>query len=237
MNYRSEFPRFPVSAYASELLTLGFVDQSNHNDSCPSFTSPDNKIRVWIDYPNACDREHKEHFQFGVDFGDFHPESSEWGTADHSEAFEEWDEVLAAIKRGAPAPAPAPAAPTVESVLCTLLETYCASQQLPVMSADELAAEIGNSNPAQYDWLMKFCLLWDASQKILPTAETLAETFSRIMRKGFSADELANGNPETNDAMELAFDTHGVTVNGDDETHCKLWNAALHISKSKGYQS
>jgi len=57
MTYRTEFPDFPVSTEAADLLARGFVDYSWHNDVCPRFHDAADLICVWIGYPDAADRE------------------------------------------------------------------------------------------------------------------------------------------------------------------------------------
>ncbi|TYL70957.1 hypothetical protein [Bradyrhizobium cytisi] len=54
--YRTEFPDFP----AADMPTMprGFEDSSWHNDSCPSFTSEELGLRIWIDYADPAQREH-----------------------------------------------------------------------------------------------------------------------------------------------------------------------------------
>jgi hypothetical protein len=57
MTYRAEFPDFPQSPEAADLLARGFVDHSWHNDVCPRFHDAADLLCVWIDYPDAADRE------------------------------------------------------------------------------------------------------------------------------------------------------------------------------------
>lgn len=57
MTYRAEFPDFPESTEAADLLARGFVDFSWHNDACPRFHDAADLLCVWIGYPDPEDRE------------------------------------------------------------------------------------------------------------------------------------------------------------------------------------
>ena len=69
MSWRSEHPEANVPQYIDRLVKVGLmIDQSWHNDVCPSFhgrvregvdpdNDPDNGFTLWVDYEKEEDRE------------------------------------------------------------------------------------------------------------------------------------------------------------------------------------
>lgn len=60
MSYRTEFPEFARCPQVEQLLAAGFSDRSWHNDSCPSFVSPDGALRVWIEFADLDMRDNPD---------------------------------------------------------------------------------------------------------------------------------------------------------------------------------
>lgn len=56
MSYAAAFPTFPTDAMPA--LPAGFHDASYRNDVCHRYTSDDDRVSIWIDYPNPDDREY-----------------------------------------------------------------------------------------------------------------------------------------------------------------------------------
>lgn len=90
--YRSEFPEMGVMPEAQQLLALGFTDEAWHNDTAPRFVSPTKRVCVWIEHPNADQREEPGQARFLVQRGDF----SDGVPADSFVAYEgdEWAKAL-----------------------------------------------------------------------------------------------------------------------------------------------
>ena len=87
-SFRTEFPDYPVEDMPT--LPQGWVDQSWHNDACPSFISEALGLTLWIDYRKVEDRE-----MIGSRF-------LVCAVGDNSEALlasDDWDEVEAFIAR------------------------------------------------------------------------------------------------------------------------------------------
>lgn len=53
--YRTEFPDFAPETMPA--IPAGFIDDSWHNDACPSFFHPGLRLRIFIDYAEAAERE------------------------------------------------------------------------------------------------------------------------------------------------------------------------------------
>ena len=74
MLYHREHPSFPDMPEVADLLARGFIDQSWHNDTCPGFER--GQIKVWIEHPNADQRENPERYcvdrldDDGISYGD-----------------------------------------------------------------------------------------------------------------------------------------------------------------------
>ena len=64
MSYRKEFPDFPESDMPA--IPEGFKDVSWHNDAMPSFTNPDLRLSIWIDYADPEKREFPEMERFSL---------------------------------------------------------------------------------------------------------------------------------------------------------------------------
>lgn len=58
MSFRTEFPAFPANAIPSTVFGEGWTDVSFRNDVCPTFEIDD--VTVFVDWPNASDREYPE---------------------------------------------------------------------------------------------------------------------------------------------------------------------------------
>jgi hypothetical protein len=56
MTYAAAFPTFPADAMPA--LPAGFYDASYRNDVCPRYTSDDDRVSIWIDYPDPDAREY-----------------------------------------------------------------------------------------------------------------------------------------------------------------------------------
>jgi len=90
--YLAEFPDFRPQDMPA--IPKGFVDTSWHNDACPSFTSDQYGLTIWVDYADPTKRE----------YGDTHPRfivnSQDHGveTSGPSLATDDWNEVLAFIE-------------------------------------------------------------------------------------------------------------------------------------------
>lgn len=55
MTYRDEFPDYPPASLPP--IPPGFIDESWHNDTCPSWRDETRKLAIYIDYPDATARE------------------------------------------------------------------------------------------------------------------------------------------------------------------------------------
>jgi hypothetical protein len=64
MSFAAAFPTFPADAMPA--LPAGFHDASYRNDVCPRYTSNDDRVSIWIDYPNPDDREYCLMHQYRV---------------------------------------------------------------------------------------------------------------------------------------------------------------------------
>lgn len=64
MSWQDEFPDFDISGMPE--IPEGFEDQSWHNDACPHFANVSLGIAIWVDYPNAKDREFPEQERFNI---------------------------------------------------------------------------------------------------------------------------------------------------------------------------
>jgi hypothetical protein len=56
MTYAKAFPTFPADAMPA--VPADFYDGSYRNDVCPRFISDDDRVSIWIDFPNPDDREY-----------------------------------------------------------------------------------------------------------------------------------------------------------------------------------
>ena len=90
MTYKTEFPDFDY-----ELPVIpGFVDQSWHNDVCPSLVNEELDVILWCDYADASKREMP-------DLKRFHLIRGEYGVPDNQEPICESDDladIFAAIE-------------------------------------------------------------------------------------------------------------------------------------------
>jgi hypothetical protein len=83
MSFAAAFPTFPADAMPS--LPAGFHDASYRNDVCPRYTSNDDRVSIWIDYPNPDDREYCLMHQYRVTLAsiddDIVLETDDWAEA------------------------------------------------------------------------------------------------------------------------------------------------------------
>jgi hypothetical protein len=91
MKYQKEFPDFPA-ADMPDLMPQGFADTSWHNDSCPSFTSEDLGLRIWIDYSDRELCEHAGGSRFALEPSDNEDDITEQVISDN------WAVILEAIE-------------------------------------------------------------------------------------------------------------------------------------------
>ncbi len=57
-HFLREFPDFPAADMPA--IPAGFGDTSWHNDMCPSFTSDQVGLTIWVDFANPEQREYPE---------------------------------------------------------------------------------------------------------------------------------------------------------------------------------
>lgn len=60
MTYQTEFPDFPPADMPALPDGLGFVDTSWHNDACPSFTSDEVGLTIWVDFLDPAKSEFQD---------------------------------------------------------------------------------------------------------------------------------------------------------------------------------
>jgi len=91
MSWQTEFPDFPAADLPA--IPPGFEDTSWHNDTCPSFTSDEAGLTIWVDYLAPASREYEGAYpRFGVTAQDHGVE-----TSGPSLMTDSWEEVLAFI--------------------------------------------------------------------------------------------------------------------------------------------
>lgn len=99
MTYQTEFPDFPAADMPALPDGCGFVDTSWHNDACPSFTSDEIGLTIWVDFldPALCEYQdaqgNRQYPRFAVHCQDHGVETS--GPAIQTD---DWAEVLAFIE-------------------------------------------------------------------------------------------------------------------------------------------
>ncbi|MDR7061200.1 MULTISPECIES: hypothetical protein [unclassified Sphingopyxis] len=98
-DFRKEFPDYPADAVPT--IPAGFIDRSWKQEPCPCFIHEASGVVLWVDYPDANDRE------AGGDFSRFqvqrctnrHPEGG-WQFADGILSLfetDDWDAVLRSL--------------------------------------------------------------------------------------------------------------------------------------------
>lgn len=92
-NFRTEFPDF--NAADMPAIPAGFVDQSWHNDACPSFRNEERHLTLYIDYANPDQREFPDCVRFSVVREDYDGTDADRA---HLAETDDWEEVLAAIE-------------------------------------------------------------------------------------------------------------------------------------------
>lgn len=171
--YREAFPDFPASDFPA--IPEGWRDASWRNDVCPSLYTHNN-LQVFIECAAPADREFPECARYSVNLLDQYGYDGD----DAVFASEDWPAVLEFV---ASFVTPAPSADqlaalmalateranseAIEAEMTKALETYCKVEGLPLMSADELRAELIGDNPeaanrAHVSYLTAFCAQWDA---------------------------------------------------------------------------
>jgi len=91
MSWQTEFPDFPAADLPA--IPAGFEDTSWHNDACPSFTSDQIGLTIWVDYLDPALRELEGAYQrFCVT-----PQDHGVETTEPSLMTDSWEEVLAFI--------------------------------------------------------------------------------------------------------------------------------------------
>jgi hypothetical protein len=55
MVYATAFPDYPAASMPN--VPVGFYDGSYRNDVCPRFISDDDRVSIWVDYPDPDARE------------------------------------------------------------------------------------------------------------------------------------------------------------------------------------
>lgn len=56
MTYATAFPDYPAASMPA--VPVGFYDGSYRNDVCPRFISDDDRVSIWVDYPDPDAREY-----------------------------------------------------------------------------------------------------------------------------------------------------------------------------------
>ena len=84
------FPDYPL--HAMPALPLGWHDASWRHDACPRYTRNDGRVSIWIDYPDAADREFAGYPRFAVVIDD--NDGAVYGTNDWTDALAAADAVL-----------------------------------------------------------------------------------------------------------------------------------------------
>lgn len=90
--FREEFPDFPAADMPQ--LPEGFIDTSWHNNTCPSFTSDELGLEVWVDYLDPSQRE------YGPKYPRFNVSPQDHGVECSGDSLQtdDWVEVLAFIE-------------------------------------------------------------------------------------------------------------------------------------------
>lgn len=78
MLWHTEFPEYPAMEMISPPEGCGFEETSWHNDGCPSFTSYELGIKLWVDYPHPDDREFPGADRFSVETETEALETNDW---------------------------------------------------------------------------------------------------------------------------------------------------------------
>lgn len=137
MTYKTEFPDFEPPAIPAD-----WIDQSWHNDVCPSWSV--GAYRVWVDYADPSQREATDCARFRVTDDDVFEilfSSNAWG------------EILSFVALPAIEP------DQDEEALTRLYTVFLTVTGLPEMSAEDLIFE--NLKPDQRAWLTRFIEAWE----------------------------------------------------------------------------
>jgi hypothetical protein len=99
MPYQQEFPEYDPATMPA--LPEGWLDTSWRNDACPSYQNEALRLQVWIDFEKPEDRAYGDEIKrFGL------YNITEDGCIEDDTAIiatDDWEEVLAAVKRHAEA--------------------------------------------------------------------------------------------------------------------------------------
>lgn len=169
--WRDEFPDFPLETLPGD-LPAGFVDQSWHNDACPSFLHEPTGLALYCDHPEPGARE------YGPDTPRFlllqyvrdTRVGPDWYAPGEGRAIcqaETWAGMRSVLVglidlKAREADPVADCSPGVAE-LVRHYERWIAAQGLPSRSAEELLHE--SITPEQRAWLSAFCILWDAAEE------------------------------------------------------------------------
>lgn len=98
MSFQTEFPDFPAADMPA--IPAGFEDTSWHNDSCPSLTSDEIGLTIWIDYLDPALREYQDN-QGAAQYPRFSVHCQNHGVESSGPSImtDDWAEVLAFIEQ------------------------------------------------------------------------------------------------------------------------------------------
>ena len=137
MTYKTEFPDFEPPA-----IPVNWIDQSWHNDVCPSWSV--GAFRVWIDYADPNQREYPDVPRFRV---------TDDEVAEILFSSDAWGDILSFVALPAIEP------DQDEEGLTRLYTDFLAVTGLPAYSADDLIFE--TVPPAARQWLTRFIEAWE----------------------------------------------------------------------------
>lgn len=68
--FMQEFSWADWTPEVAQLLTRGWADTSWHNNTCPSFNSPENDLRIWIEHSDPALRENPHRYEVHTEHED-----------------------------------------------------------------------------------------------------------------------------------------------------------------------
>ena len=156
MTYRTEFPDFPQGDIPATFLKAPWIDESWHNDACPSFSRPlgdGREAHVYVDWLKVADREDSAWPRFTVRFTD--DNSLDFSTDSLPSLLDRIGFIAGAM--------------THNDLTREYEDWLAANPNVPPISADEAAMELCEAPPAdrspslqaQIDWLMDFISRWE----------------------------------------------------------------------------
>ena len=97
--WRAEFgPQYDVPQEILDMVSKGVLkDSSWHNDLCPSFMTPDEKLQIWVEHPDENEREMSGP-RFGV------TRFRDDGNSDDLASTDDLQEALSVLRGGTPKP-------------------------------------------------------------------------------------------------------------------------------------